>query len=116
VAASAVFRSGGEFRGILPGLYERGWPCEPTHLQFRYQVIRLWQLPPERLLAGGLEMLALTPISALKEAELPAVIDRMMAQLGRERKPAQGAKLWTGTYVLRGLRYECALSQRLLRG
>src|SRR5262249_920645 len=37
----------------LTGVYERGFPDEEPYLRFRYQVVRVWQLPPELLLTGG---------------------------------------------------------------
>jgi hypothetical protein len=39
--------------------------------------MRVWRLPPEPLLTGGLPLLALAPISAVTEAELPGIIQRM---------------------------------------
>src|SRR5262245_37002872 len=54
----------------LTGVYEEGFPGEPAYLTFRYGVIRVWQLPVERLLAGGAATLPLAPISAVKKADL----------------------------------------------
>jgi hypothetical protein len=45
----------------LSGVYERGFPGEGPYLSFRYQVLRVWQLPPEPLLTGGLALLPLAP-------------------------------------------------------
>ncbi len=66
----------------LTGVYERGFPGEEPYLTFRYQVVRVWRLPPEPLLTGGLALLPLAPISAVTEAELPGIIqaDRTAAQ------------------------------------
>src|SRR5206468_1306755 len=55
----------------LTGVYERSFPDEESYLTFRYQVVRVWQLAPGPLLTGGLPLLALAPISAVTEAELP---------------------------------------------
>ena len=41
----------------LTAVYERGFPGEPAYLTFRYQVVRVWRLPPEPLLVGGLALL-----------------------------------------------------------
>jgi predicted transposase YdaD len=99
----------------LTGVYERGFPGEPAYLTFRYQVIRVWRLPVERLLAGGLGTLPLAPLSAVTEAELPGVVGRMKQRL-RGRPGAEVSDLWTATYVLMGLRFEPPLVDRLLRG
>jgi predicted transposase YdaD len=75
----------------------------------------VWQLPVERLLAGGLGTLPLAPISAVAEAELPGVIERMRQRL-RGRSRAHASKLWTATYVLLGLRYDQLRVDELLQG
>jgi predicted transposase YdaD len=99
----------------LTGVYERQFAGEPSYLTFRYQVIRVWQLPVERLLAGGLGTLPLAPISAVTTTELPGVIRRMKERL-RGRSRAQAGDVWTATYLLMGLRYEQALVNQLLEG
>src|SRR5271157_3195990 len=40
----------------LTGVYQRGFPGEAPYLTFRYQVVRVWQLPVEPLLTGGLPL------------------------------------------------------------
>jgi predicted transposase YdaD len=99
----------------LTGVYEQHLAGEPAYLTFRYQVIRVWQLPVARLLAGGLGTLPLAPISAVAEAELPGVIERMQERL-RGRPRARASKLWTATYVLLGLRYDQLRVDELLEG
>lgn len=79
------------------------------------QVVRVWHLPVETLLAGGLGMLPLAPISAVAQADLPRVIERIKKRL-RRRSRAEAGSLWTATYVLMGLRYEQALINQLLQG
>jgi predicted transposase YdaD len=89
----------------LTGTYEEAFPGEPPHLVFRYQVIRVWQLPPEVLLAGGIGVLPLAPIGAVTEPELPAVVTRMKARLDAEVPEVVRRELWTAAYILMGLRY-----------
>jgi hypothetical protein len=48
----------------LTGVFVRGLPGEEPHDVFRYDVIRVWQLPTEQLLRGALAMLPLAPLSA----------------------------------------------------
>jgi hypothetical protein len=99
----------------LTGLYERGFPGEPFDVALRYRIVRVWQVPPQQWLAGGLGLVPLAPLGAVEEAELPGVIAQMKRRLDRE-EPARQVELWSATYILMGLRYERALVQILLRG
>ncbi len=47
----------------LSGLRQRGFPDEVPYNVFGYRVIRVWQIPPDQLLAGGLGTLPLAPIT-----------------------------------------------------
>jgi predicted transposase YdaD len=100
----------------LTGVYERAFPGEEPYLTFRYQVVRVWQLPPEPLLTGGLALLPLAPISAVTEAELPGIIERMGRRLGGRRARRQVEVVWAAAYILLGLRYSAALAAHLFRG
>src|SRR5262249_11655035 len=51
----------------LTGLYERGFPGEPADVTLRYHVLRVWEVPAERWLAGGLGTLPLAPLGAARE-------------------------------------------------
>jgi predicted transposase YdaD len=100
----------------LTGLYQRQFPDEKEYLRFRYRVIRVWQLPAESLLQGGLGLLPLAPISDVPKAELPHVIERMKTRLRGREAGDQAGRLWTATYILLGLRYSEALADQLLEG
>jgi predicted transposase YdaD len=100
----------------LTGVYERAFPGEEAYLMFRYQVVRVWQLPPEPLLTRGLALLPLAPISAVTEAELPAIIQRMGQRLSGRRVRRQAPVVWGAAYILLGLRYSSALAAQLFRG
>lgn len=100
----------------INGRYVRAFPGEEPHIDFRYQVVRVWQLPVEALLRGGLGTLPLTPISAMTKAELPGVVARMKLRVAREARPAVAKELWAASYVLMGLRYQRNLVHQLLRG
>src|SRR5439155_20388219 len=80
------------------------------------QVIRVWRLPAEQLLQGGVGTLPLAPISAVTEADLPGIIGRMKERLSREVAGDQATMLWAATYILMGLRYSPALPAQLLSG
>jgi predicted transposase YdaD len=100
----------------LTGVYERGFPDEEPYLTFGYQAVRIWRLPPEPLLTGGLPLLALAPISAVTEAELPGIIERMGRRLGGRRGRRQADVVWAAAYILLGLRYSAALAEQVFRG
>jgi hypothetical protein len=100
----------------LTGWYERGFPDEEPYLRFGYRVVRVWRLPPERLLTGGLPLLALAPISAVTEAELPGIIEQMKRRLGGRRARHQADVVWEAAFILLGLRYSADLAEQLFRG
>jgi hypothetical protein len=97
----------------LTGLLESGLPGEPPIHAFRYGVVRVWQLPAEQLLGGGLGTLPLALVSDVSTASLPRVIRRMKARLRGKQKARE---LWAASYVLLGLRYSPALADTLLQG
>jgi predicted transposase YdaD len=101
----------------INGVYERRLPgaAEP-YLQFRYRVVRVWELAIETVLKAGISMLPLAPISAVGDNELPAVIKRMKERLEAEADPATAGKLWTATKVPLGLRCEAKFIEQLLQG
>ncbi len=73
---------------------------------FAYRVLRIWQLPVNDFLTGGLGILPLAPLAAVERHELPSVIDRMAARLAREATPATAGDIWSMTLLLLGLRYD----------
>jgi predicted transposase YdaD len=102
---------------VLTGTYQRQVPqaSEPYRI-FRYQVIRVWELPVQSLLTGGLGRLALAPISAVSEAELPGVVREMKRHVAHVRDRGRLGRWWTAVYVLMGMRYQDALVEQLLQG
>lgn len=100
----------------LTGVYSRGFPGDEAYLTFRYQVVRVWQLPPEPLLTGGLSLLSLAPISAVTEAELPGIIQKMEQRLSQRRARRQAPLIWASAFIMLGLRYSTALAAQLFRG
>jgi hypothetical protein len=98
----------------IDGRYVRRFPGEDPYLDFKYQVIRVWELSPEPLLTGGLATLPLAPISAIGRTELPAVVRRMGERLAQPALASVAPELWTASSILMGLKYERALIQRLV--
>jgi predicted transposase YdaD len=100
----------------LTGLIERRFSGQEPLSLFRYQVLRVWEMPAEQFLRGGLGTLALAPISAVREAEIRGVMAQMKARLDREPRRIRVAEVWAATYVLLGLRYTEAFAAALFEG
>jgi predicted transposase YdaD len=100
----------------LTGLRQRSFPEELPYNVFGYRVIRVWQIPPGQLLAGGLGTLPLAPISAVTEGELPGIIKQMERRLRRPEARRRAGQLWAATYILLGLRHSPTVAQALLQG
>jgi predicted transposase YdaD len=99
----------------LTGSFERTFPGQEPISLLRYRVIRVWQLPVESLLTGGLGTLPLAPVSDVSEARVPEVIRRMKERLSLERRGRLAKDLWAVTYVLLGLRYSDAFANLLFQ-
>jgi predicted transposase YdaD len=90
---------------------------EPSsRLDFTYRLIRVWEEPYERLLAGGMGTLPLAPVSAVRPEEVESVVRRMEQRLDAEAPAGKGPELQTAAYVLMGLRYPRSLINQLLQG
>jgi predicted transposase YdaD len=85
-------------------------------LVFTYKLVRVWEMPVESLLAGGLGTLPLAPISQVTEAQLPGVIEAMKRRLDSEVSAEEGKELWTATRLMMGLRWSPEFVGQLLRG
>ena len=71
----------------LTGEYVQEVPGRGANLWFRYEVVRVWELPPERLLAAGLPLLPLAPVSAVPRERLPEVLAAVASGCGRRPPP-----------------------------
>jgi len=63
-------------------------------LKFKYKVIKVWELPVESLLNGGIGTVPLAPIAAVSPEQLPEIIRRMEQRLAAE-DPAEARELET---------------------
>jgi predicted transposase YdaD len=90
-------------------------------IDFKYEVVRLWEQPVRRFLEGGLGTLPLAPLCRLPksvpaEKALGSVIRQVVDRLEREASPADRATLLTATYVLTGLRMPRQIVEQLFQG
>ena len=86
----------------LTGNMQKRLPDGTPYLNFAYRVVRLWEKPVEEILAGGLGILPMAPLSNVTESELPDVIARMKTRIDAETTPQDAAELWTSAKVLMG--------------
>jgi predicted transposase YdaD len=92
-------------RRSLTGVYRRYRPDGTCYLEFRYTVIRVWQLPVEMLLTGDLGLLPLAVLAQGAAESLRNVIDRMCERVARETTPEVGRELLAASKILLGLHH-----------
>ena len=90
-------------------------------MDFGYEIVRLWEMPAESLLAGDLGTLPLAPLGQLTagvplELGLADVVQRLVERLQKEAPSEQVRELLTASYVLTGLRVRRAVARHLFRG
>lgn len=103
--------------GAITGVYERTLPGEARpYVNFRYRVVRVWELPVETVLSAGVAVLPLAPISKVSKDQLPEVIERMERRFAGLVDENLAGELWTATRILMGLRYDDKVASQLLRG
>jgi hypothetical protein len=87
-------------------------------MDFKYEVVRLWEQSARRYLRGGLGTLPLAPLcrtppESTVEEGLAPVVRKIIERLSTEASQADRAKLLTATYILTGLRTSPDVSDRL---
>jgi predicted transposase YdaD len=100
----------------LTGQVQWRLPHGRPYLEFDYELVRLWELPPEAILEGGLGTLPLAPLTNVTQLELHELIGQMSQRLDCDVPRPVADSLWTATLILLGLEYEQAFAKQLLRG
>ncbi|MBI1918644.1 MAG: hypothetical protein HYS12_28455 [Planctomycetes bacterium] len=90
-------------------------------MHFSYQVVRVWEVPAEELLAAGpgvapLAMLGRLPEGLSLEAGLAAVAQQVVARLEKEVPPDRVKTLLTDALLLTGLRVRRDVAAKIFRG
>jgi predicted transposase YdaD len=116
VRSVAILLRPGADGKTMTGQVDGTLPNGTIYLKFGYEVIRLWQLEPAAILAGGIGILPLLPLTRVERPELPQLIREMKKRFQRRSGRADIDSLWTATYVLMGLEYEEGFASRLLQG
>jgi hypothetical protein len=89
-------------------------PTGDRVIEFRYRVVRLWEVPVEMILEGGIGGLPLAPLANVGEEALEPVVDRVIDRIGEEIPPATAHDLWLATFILMGLKYPEEVVSRLV--
>ena len=102
------------------GLHYSVWP-ERGSLDFKFEVIRLWEIPVEKFLSGPLGTLPLATLCQLPagtelEKAIAQVVRKIEERLLTEANSEVAGKLWTATFVLSGLRLSKEVAKGLFKG
>lgn len=101
----------------LTGEYLRRFDDEAEdYLIFRYRVVRVWRVPLETLLTGGLGTLPLAPLSDEAAPQLGDAVRRIDERLRAEASPETADKLRLASLILMGLRYSPQQAVELWKG
>jgi len=100
----------------LTGELEKHLPWGERNSWFGYNLVRVWQQPVADLLAAGLPILPLAPVSDVELEEVPGVLLTISRRLVKETTPDQVTVLWAATKVLMGLRYSQEKVDELTEG
>ncbi len=98
----------------LVGVLELFHPDGSVYLYFKYGVVRLWDIPAESVLSGGLATLPLALLSNLSGTTPETVVERMDRRVRAETSENQREELWASAYLLSGLRFNATESELLL--
>jgi predicted transposase YdaD len=90
-------------RGSVGRVYERH--DDQSLLEFRFRVIRLWELPVEPLLTGPMGTLPLAVLSSVDDAAVPAVAERVRRRFDAELPRAEAREMAEVVRVFMGLRW-----------
>ncbi len=79
-------------------------------------MVRVREQPVEQILAAGLTILPMAPVSRVERAKVPEILVAISERLERETTPEQAAILWNATTVLMGLHYSKDEIGGMIRG
>ncbi len=98
------------------GTLEDEWLDGTRYLHFRYNVLRIWEMPPQLFLEGDLATLPLAPISRVMQGEVGEIVRQVDERIGREASPDEAPLLRTATGFLLGLNYSGERLRTLMQG
>jgi predicted transposase YdaD len=99
----------------MKGVYRQNFTDGVNYLEFKFEVIRVWERKPEEFLACGVGVLPLAFISDIKTNALPQLVKKTKKVLGSESR-SKAAELWTAIDLLMGLRHSKDFVGKTLQG
>jgi len=100
-----------------------GYAPRPEHgrMDFKYEIVRLWELPAEELIAGDLGVAPLAMLGRLPEGTpledaLASVAQRIVERATRDAPADRAKRLLTDALLLAGLRVRRELALKIFRG
>jgi hypothetical protein len=101
----------------LTGTVLRHFADGREYHRFTYDVIRVWELAADDLMAGSLGTVPLALLTDDAAPRLPELVTRFADRVAREAPEIDGANLLLScSYILLGLRYDKAVAEALFRG
>ena len=96
---------------------ERTDPLNPgSKWHFPCHVIKLWELSPDQFRSGPLSLLPFAPLTDVNQSDVPKMLNTMFERYRTEQVQDLREKLFLGTYVLMGLRYNAEWVESLFKG
>ncbi len=113
----AVLLTKGANSPAISGRLERRLPNGMLVHAFRYDVVRVYEIPVEELLTTGLSVVPLAPLGSLPESDLENVVERMGSRFRVEATDKEDLRrLWTASWLLMSARYSPQIAETLLKG
>lgn len=105
----------------MDGLVHYAPRLERGSMDFRYEIVRLWERPADDLLAGDLGVAPLAVLGRLSgevpvEEALANVAQRIVQRVTSEAPPERAKRLLTDALLLTGLRVKRRLASEIFRG
>lgn len=100
----------------LTGCHEQRYPDGEIYDRFRYDVVKIWQQPVEKILSAGLAVLPLAPVAQVGSKEVPDVLRAVSDRLEREADRDRATTLRDATAFLMGLRYSADEIKSFMQG
>ena len=100
----------------LTGVLRQQSPDGRCRLEFCYHLVRAWQWDTEAILAGGVGLLPLAPLSARELDQIPIIVERLKKRVDPAAVTAEISELWTSAAVMAGLRFPWELIKHCFGG
>jgi predicted transposase YdaD len=100
----------------LTGVLRQQSPDGRCRLEFCYHLVRAWQWDTEAILAGGVGLLPLAPLSARELDQIPIIVERLKERVDPAAVTAEISELWTSAAVMAGLRFPWELIKHCFGG